>query len=130
MWNRNHLRKYGNHSSRLMFSITLETFISSLGYWQVYYGLETTMEDFMVYASLEEKIVFRYLTSDTCELPRGALRICSDDRFFYPQGSAHHPLSWELSLSYSSFLWIFNIYCRRLYCIFYLLLTLVPSLMF
>lgn len=54
-----------------MLSITLETFISSLGYWQFYYGLETTMEDFMVDASLEEKIDFRYLTSDNCESHRG-----------------------------------------------------------
>lgn len=67
MWKRNHLRKYENHSSTLMLSITLETFISSLGYWQLYYSLEATMEDFMVYASLEEKIGCRYLTSDNCE---------------------------------------------------------------
>lgn len=65
-----------------MLSITLETFMSSLGYWQFHYGLETTVEDFMVYASLEEKTVFRYLTSDNCESTENTLHIFSDDMSF------------------------------------------------
>jgi hypothetical protein len=36
-------------------SITLETFILSLGYWQLYYGLQTTIEGFMFYASIAAK---------------------------------------------------------------------------
>lgn len=40
------------------------------------------MEDFMVYASLEEKTVFRYLTSDNCESIENVLHIFSNDMYF------------------------------------------------
>lgn len=49
-----------------MLSITLETFILSYGYRQFYYGLQTTVEGFMFYASLERNSS-QIFDLDNCE---------------------------------------------------------------
>lgn len=127
MWNRNHFRNYGNHSSTIMLSIVLETFLSFFGYLRFYYGWET-IDDFMFHGKNTD---FRYLTWDNCvshwECIAHVLKLC----IFKPQESVEYTLSWELSFSiYKISLWIFNICYIWLYCILYLLLTLVLSLMF
>lgn len=72
-------------------TITSETFILSPGYWQFYYGLQTTVEGFMFYASLQQK-GSQNLTSDNCEPQQRFVfpesRIASPHHFFFnPQES-------------------------------------------
>lgn len=126
MWSRNHFGNYGNHSSSLMPTITSETFILSLGYWQFYYGLQTTVEGFMFYASLQQN-GSQNLTSDNCEPQRRFVfpetRIASPRHFFLTHKKASstiYPEIFPLGSTLSSHgLLIYTLYGCIVYYISY-----------